>query len=297
MHADEIATDAALVRRLLAEQFPAWVSLRIARVESSGTDNAIYRLGDELAVRLPRIASAVAQVAKELRWLPRLAPQLPLAIPVPLAKGSPAEGYPWDWSVCRWLDGDNATIERFGDPHQAAKDLANFVVALKRIDTADGPLAGAHNFGRGVPLAERDTATRAAIVALGGTIDMAAATAAWEAALAAPAWDGPPVWIHGDLHSGNLLAADGRLSAVIDFGGLGVGDPACDLMVAWNLFSADTRESFRGAIAVDHPTWARGRGWALSFGLIALPYYRDRNPALAKIARHAIDEALGDEVK
>lgn len=296
MHADEFVTDVALVRRLLAAQFPAWASLRVERVESSGTDNAIYRLGDEMAVRLPRIPSAVAQVEKEFRWLPRLAPPLPLPIPLPLAKGSPCERYPWDWSVSRWLGGENATIERLGDPHQAANDLANFVVALRRIDTAGGPLAGAHNFGRGAPLATRDAATRAAIDALRGTIDTAAAIAAWEAALLAPVWDGPPAWVHGDLHSGNLLSADGRLSAVIDFGGLGIGDPACDLMVAWNLFSAGTRESFRATVAVDDATWARGRGWALSVGLIALPYYYQSNPTLAGIARHAIDEVIHDAV-
>jgi aminoglycoside phosphotransferase (APT) family kinase protein len=292
MHADEFETDATLVQRLLAAQFPAWASLRIARVESSGTDNAIYRLGDEMAVRLPRIPSAALQVSKEIAWLPRLAPRLPLAIPVPLARGSPGEGYPWDWSICRWLEGDNATIDRLADPHTAARDLARFVVALRGIDASGGPLAGAHNFGRGVPLAERDVPTRAAIDALRGTIDTVAATRAWEAALMASAWSDAPTWIHGDLHSGNLLAVDGRLTAVIDFGGLGVGDPACDLMVAWNLFSADARETFRSTVAVDDATWARGRGWALSFGLIALPYYRDRNPALAKIARHAIDESL-----
>ena len=294
MHADEFVTDAALVRRLLAAQFPAWASLRIERVESSGTDNAIYRLGNHMAVRLPRIPSAVAQVDKEFRWLARLAPLLPLPIPVPLAKGSPGEGCPWDWSVCRWLDGENATLERLGDPRQAAEDLAKFVVALRGIDTADGPVAGEHNFRRGVPLVERDVPTRVAIHALWGVIDTAAATAAWEAALSAPVWDRPPTWIHGDLHSGNLLALDGRLSAVIDFGGLGVGDPACDLMVAWNLFPADARESFRATVAVDDATWARGRGWALSFGLIALPYYLRRNPDLAAIARYAIEQACSE---
>ena len=294
MHDDEVATDATLVRRLLATQFPQWAELPINPVSSAGTDNALYRLGDEMAVRLPRIAWAVGQVDKEQQWLPRLAPHLPLAIPVPLAKGTPGEGYPWNWSVYRWLEGENGTIEHIAAPHQMAADLAQFVTALQRIDTGSGPPPGSHNSFRGVPLAVRDDSTRAAISALQGIIDTEAATLAWEAALQAPAWDGVPVWIHGDLQSGNLLAVKGRLSAVIDFGCLGVGDPACDLMVAWNLFSAGTRGVFRDSLTVDEATWARGRGWALSVGLIALPYYQHTNPVLAGISRYAIEQVLTD---
>ncbi|MGH9173393.1 MAG: aminoglycoside phosphotransferase family protein [Vicinamibacterales bacterium] len=294
MHADEVETDVALVGRLLAAQFPRWAELPIEPVPSAGTDNALYRLGDDMVVRLPRIEWATGQVDKEFEWLPKLAPYLPLAIPVPLAKGTPGESYPWHWSVCNWLEGENATVERIADPRQAATELAQFVVALQRIDATGGPRPGAHNSHRGVPLARRDASTRAAIGSLDGMIDTDVATAAWEAALQAPAWDGPPVWIHGDLQSGNLLAVEGRLSAVIDFGCLGVGDPACDVMAAWTLFSAETRKDFREALPVDNATWARGRGWALSFGLIALPYYQNTNPMLAGIARHAIEEALGD---
>ena len=274
--------------------FRSGQTFRSSRSDSAGTDNAIYRLGDDMAVRLPRIHWATGQVEKEHEWLPRLAPLLPLAIPVPLAKGMPGEGYPWHWSVYRWLEGENATIERIADPRQAATDLAQFIAALQRIDPTGGPPPGAHNSFRGVPLAMRDAPTRAAIAALRGTLDTDAVTAAWEAALRAPAWRGPPVWIHGDLQSGNLLAQRGRLSAVIDFGCLGVGDPACDLMVAWTLFSAETRDVFRAALPVDDATWARGRGWALSVGLIALPYYQNTNPVLAGIARRAIDEVLAD---
>jgi aminoglycoside phosphotransferase (APT) family kinase protein len=294
MHADEVDTDVALVHRLLGAQFPQWADLPIEPVRSAGTDNAIYRLGDDMAVRLPRIHWATGQVDKEHRWLPRLAPLLPLAIPVPLAKGRPAEGYPWHWSVHRWLEGENATVERIADPGQAATALARFVAALQRIDPAGGPPAGPHNFYRGVPLALRDPHTRAALEALDGVLDTEAATAAWEAALQAPTWHGPPVWIHGDLQSGNLLAVQGRLSAVIDFGGLGVGDPACDLIVAWDLFSAETRDLFRAVLTVDDATWARGRGWALSVALIGLPYYLDTNPVFVRYARHVIDEVLDD---
>jgi aminoglycoside phosphotransferase (APT) family kinase protein len=294
MHADEVNTDVSLVGRLLAAQFPYWADFPLEPVPSAGTDNAIYRLGGDMAVRLPRIHWAVGQVDKERQWLPRLAPHLPLAIPVPLARGVPAEGYPWHWSVYRWLEGETATLERLADPRRAATELAQFVTALQRIDPAGGPPPGPHNSGRGVPLAARDSPTRAAIAALQGLIDAGAAIAAWESALQAPAWPGPPVWIHGDLQSGNLLAVQGRLTAVIDFGCLGVGDPACDLIVAWNLLSAGTRESFRAALSVDEATWARGRGWALSVGLIALPYYRSTNPVLAANARHTIDTVLAD---
>ena len=294
MHAAEIDTDASLVRRLLAAQFPHWADLSIERVRSGGTDNAIYRLGDDMCVRLPRIEWAIAAVEKEQQWLPRLAPHLPLAIPVPLAKGIPAESYPWHWSVCRWLPGENAIVERFADLCQAATALAKFVAALQRIDTTGGPRPGAHNFGRGVPLPLRDADTRAAIAKLNDVLDTDAVTAAWDEASDAPAWEGPPVWIHGDLHAGNLLVDHGHLSAVIDFSGLGVGDPACDFAAAWMLFSNESRDAFRAALSIDDASWARSRGWALSTGLIALPYYLDSNPVIIAMARHQIDEVLAD---
>jgi aminoglycoside phosphotransferase (APT) family kinase protein len=289
MHADEVDTDVSLVRRLLTAQFPHWADLPIEPVPSAGTDHALYRLGDDMAVRLPRIGWATGQAEKERQWLSRLAGQLPLAIPVPLAKGTPGESYPWDWSVYRWLKGESATIERIADPSQAATDLAHFIAALQRIDPAGGPPAG-----RGVPLAMRDAATREAIAALRGMIDVDAVTAVWEDALGAPVWHGPPVWVHGDLLPGNLLVERGRLSAVIDFGGLGLGDPACDLMVAWGLFSGESRDVFRASLSVDDATWARGRGHALSWALIFIPYYLDTNPVGVAAALHVIDEVLAD---
>jgi aminoglycoside phosphotransferase (APT) family kinase protein len=295
MHVDEVDVDVALVGRLLAAQFPQWADLAIAPVHSAGTDNAIYRLGSDMAVRLPRIERATGQVDKEHQWLPRLAPHLPLAIPVPRALGTPGEGYPWQWSVYQWLEGETATIERIADLCEAARDLAHFVAALQRIDLSGGPPPGVHNSFRGVPLSTRDAQTRAAIASLDGMLNTGAVTAAWDEALQAPAWHGSPVWIHGDLSPLNLLVQRGRLSAVIDFGCLGVGDPACDLQVAWNLLSAQTRDVFRAALPVDDATWTRGRGWALSVGLIALPYYQSTNPVLAGIARRAIEEALADQ--
>lgn len=294
MHADEIDISADVVARLIAAQFSMWDTLPLRPVPSAGTDNALYRLGDGLVVRLPRTESAARQIDKEQRWLPVLAPDLPLAIPAPVAVGRAGEGYPLVWSVYRWILGDNATLEHLKSPADAALRLAQFIRALQHIDTTNAPLPGAHNFGRGVPLAERDTATRKAIAACDGLIDTAAATVAWEAALEAPAWHQPPVWIHGDLQSGNLLAVDGKLSAVIDFGGLAIGDPACDLLPAWNLFSGTARHVFRDALDVDDATWARGRGWALSVSVIALPYYLHINPTLADISRRAINAVLSE---
>ena len=294
MHADEMAIDAELVRHLLLAQYPDWAQLPLAPVESAGTDNALYRLGKDMVVRLPRIASATAQVHKEHQWLPRLAPHLPLTIPTPLVLGAPGIGYPWSWSIYRWLDGDNALQSAPEQPHQAARTIAQFISALQGVDSSDGPLPGAHNFGRGVPLAERDNATRQAIAELGTLVDAPAVIAIWESALHASVWAEPPVWIHGDLQAGNLLVHHGRISSVIDFGGLAVGDPACDLMIAWTYLSADTRRTFRAALAIDDATWTRGRGWALSFAVIALPYYQHTNPALAGIARRTIDELLSD---
>jgi aminoglycoside phosphotransferase (APT) family kinase protein len=294
MHADELETDASLVRRLLAAQFPRWADLPIEPVPSAGTDNAIYRLGAELAVRLPRIARAAGQVEKEQRWLPALAPHLPLAVPVPLAMGGPVEEYPLPWAVVPWLEGQEATVERIRDQREAALDLASFIAALQAIDAGDGPPAGDHNFRRGVPLARRDAQVRAAIAAADGMTDARALTSAWERALRAPVWDRPPVWVHGDLMPGNLLVRDGRLSAVIDFGGLGVGDPACELIVAWNLLSGESRNVFRAALAIDDATWARGRGWALT-AVIALPYYRDTNPVIVAYAKRTIAAVVDDE--
>lgn len=293
MHTNEVHTDTQLVSRLLAAQFPRWANLPLKPVPSAGTDNALYRLGSDRVVRLPRIDWAVGQVEKEWRWLPHLAPYLPLTIPAPLAMGEPGAGYPWPWSIYRWLPGESATLERLDDPCQAAAQLAQFITALWQIDTTDGLPAAEHNL-RGAPLALRDGSTREAIAALAGVIDTHAATAIWETALEAPAWERDPVWFHGDLLCGNILVEQGHLSAVIDFGGLAVGDPACDLMIAWSLFSGASREAFRVEIAIDEATWWRGRGHALSQAVIFIPYYWHTNPTGVKSARRMIEELLAE---
>lgn len=291
MHADEIETDVGLVRRLLAGQFPQWADLTIERVVSYGTDHDIYRLGDHLAARLPRIGWATRQAAKEAEWLPRLAPHLPLAVPVQSAMGHPAEGYPFEWSVYEWLPGENAngTID---DLDQAAVDLAAFVNALREVNTT-----GAHPRpprDRGAPLAELDEEIRQSIAQLGDRIDRDAVLRSWEESLNASVWDGVEVWVHGDLLPGNLLVVDGRLSAVIDFGCLNVGDPACDLQTAWNVFSDDSRARFLAELQVDDASWLRGRGWALCQAVVALPYYWDTNPGMVRQASHALAQVLAD---
>jgi aminoglycoside phosphotransferase (APT) family kinase protein len=290
MHPDEIATDEALVRRLLAAQFPDWKDLPIEALLAAGTDNAIYRLGDALSVRLPRRLSwADRSLDTEFEWLPKLAPMLPFRVPTPVARGRPGEGYPNEWAVFDWLKGEDATSTPL-DLQRAAGDLAELLAALRRIDPAGGPPAK----GRGGPLWPRDKPTRAGIAALSDTIDTDAVTAAWEAALAAPNWDGPLVWIHGDLDARNLLVQDQRITGVVDWGALCVGDPACDVKVAWAVLDAETRPVFRTLLGIDDATWMRGRGWALSQALIALPYYLDTYPTIVKEARRWLTEALAD---
>ncbi|MFJ9947283.1 aminoglycoside phosphotransferase family protein [Kitasatospora sp. NPDC091207] len=289
LHDDEPDIDTALVRRLLAAQFPQWKGLPLERVAGAGTDNAMFRLGPELAVRLPRVGWAAESVGREHRWLPQLAPQLPLPVPAPLALGRPTAGYPWEWSVLRWLDGANPVVGATTAPFQLAQDLAGFVTALRTVDPTGGPPAP-----RGVPLAARDASTRAAIGRLRGAIDTEAATAVWEKALRLPDHVGGPTWMHGDLSPGNVLLSRQHLTAVIDFGLMGVGDPTVDLIVAWNLLPATARPVFRAALTADDAAWERGRAWALSIALIQLPYYRTTNPALAANARHVIREVLAD---
>ncbi|WP_420803291.1 aminoglycoside phosphotransferase family protein [Streptomyces spiramyceticus] len=294
MHPGLHPIDDGLVRRLIAGQFPQWAGLAVERFPSGGTVNAMYRLGAGMVVRLPLVKGGAKDVLMERDWLPRLASRLPTAIPEVLGAGEPAEGYPWPWSVYRWLPGENPEAGALSEPVLLAKDLAEFVTTIRNIT-----LPGAPEAHRGGPLASLDASTRAAIEELREipqeSVDCDAAAAVWEDALRAPAWDGPPVWLHADLMPGNLLVDGGRLTSVIDFGCMGVGDPACDLFPAWNLLPTDAREVLREALGVDDATWNRGRGRTLSQALIALPYYRRTNPAMAHNARHVIRAVLGED--
>ncbi|MGW1465598.1 aminoglycoside phosphotransferase family protein [Streptomyces sp. NPDC002308] len=300
-------SDEDLVRALVAAQFPQWAGLPVTRTGSHGTVNAIYRLGGAMAVRLPLGEDGARDVEKEHHWLPRLAAHLPVPIPAPLAQGGPAEGYPWAWSVCRWLEGEPLTrwlgssgseqgAEESGsipDGGELSSDLAQFITALRRIDTAGAPSAY-----RSEPLAARDADTRRTIEALRevlGEEGAEEALAVWRAALAAPEQDGPGVWSHGDLQPGNILIKEGRLGAVIDFGCMGLADPALDLMAAWYLLPATARPRFRTALDADGATWRRARGWALSVALPELAHYRTTNPVMADNARRVIGELLAEE--
>lgn len=292
-HDDEISIDVTLVRRLVAAQFSRWADLPVDPVEHGGWDNRTFRLGEDMSVRLPSAKRYVPQVEKEHRWLPELAPRLPFPIPVPVAKGAPSEEYPWSWFIYRWLEGETATVERIADLCRFAFNLAGFLNALYRIDPTGGPPPGRHNFFRGGPLTVYNAETRQALAALEERIDTEAAGVVWEAALAAK-WRGLPVWVHGDVATGNLLVEEGRLSAVIDFGCSGVGDPSCDLAIAWTLFRGESRDAFRAALGVDEGTWARGRGWTLWKALITLAGYLDTNSSEARESRRVIEEVLVD---
>jgi aminoglycoside phosphotransferase (APT) family kinase protein len=294
MHADEVATSVALVRRLVRAQFPAWQRLPIRRVPAPGTDNTLYRLGPDKVVRLPRRDPGQLTLRHERQWLPALAPRLPVAIPVPLAKGEPGEGYPFEWSVYSWLTGHTAVRRRL-DPAHAANDLAAFIVALQGIDATGGPRPTPHSSQRGSPLAERDEATREWIASLGRNIDGRMAGAIWNEALETPAWDRAGVWIHGDLDARNLLVADGRLTGVLDFGCVGVGDPAYDVLVAWKLFDPQRREQFRAAVSADEATWTRARGLVLSQAVGVLAYYTlENNRVLVLEGRKWLAEVMAE---
>jgi aminoglycoside phosphotransferase (APT) family kinase protein len=292
MHPDEAAIDLTLATRLIAAQFPRWAHLPLTEVRSAGTDNTVYRLGDHLAVRLPRRRVVAAEADRLWRWLPRLAPQLPLAVPMPLARGAPGEGFPFPWLVCEWLDGQDVAGDPDVDLADAAGRLGRFVAALHRIDATGAPPTPF----RGGPLSRLDDRVRGEIDELGtdGMIEQRLVTAAWDRALAAPAGEGAPVWVHADLYPGNLLARQHRLAAVIDFGGLGAGDPAIDLLPAWGWLTGPARGRFRAQVKPDDATWARGRGWALGLALGAVRHYRDANPALAASGRRTIAAVLAD---
>jgi aminoglycoside phosphotransferase (APT) family kinase protein len=292
----------AVASRLVATQFPQWADLPVVPVALDGWDNTTFRLGDELCIRLPSAAAYVAQVEKEHRWLPVLARQLPLPIPEPVAMGQPGEGFPRPWSIYRWIEGDHASVDRIADLSVFAADLAGFLAALYAIGASEGPPPGTHNFFRGGPVDIYDTHTRASIQRLTDEIDSEVATCVWEAALASR-WDRSPVWVHGDVAASNLLVANGGLRAVIDFGCAAVGDPACDLVMAWTFFAGESGEAFRRALPFDKATWARARGWALWKALITLAQQKadglDANAAADRFgwrggAHEVIDRVLAD---
>ena len=300
LHADEVPIDHELVRRLLHGQAPELAEHELRAAPTQGTDNLMFRLGEDLVVRLPRKPAAVGGLLVERHWLPRLAPALPLAVPLPVIDGEPSADYPFPWAVCRWLPG--RPVEPGGLATGDVRRLAAFVHGLQAADPDGGPPVEAGRRGGPVaayaPVFERALDTMIAAVRSGrietGLVDPGRARAVWRAALEAPPWSGPGVWVHRDLYGGNLLAVEGRLAGVIDFGGLAVGDPAGDVMAAFHVVGRRDQPEFRAAIGVDDATWARGRGWALVQGLEALPYYLDTHPGMVAMSRQAISATLAD---
>jgi aminoglycoside phosphotransferase (APT) family kinase protein len=285
--------DAALARRLVDRQFPHWSDLPIEPMELDGWDNRSFRLGWELTVRLPSGDWYAEQVDKEQRWLPVLAPLLPLPIPEPVARGEPDAGYPYAWSVYRWLHGEPAATARVDDLEAFATDLAGFLRALRAVDATGGPPPGRHNWFRGGPLATYEAEALEALDKLGDEVPRAEIEPVWADAIRTT-WDREPVWVHGDVATGNLLVRDGRLGAVIDFGCSGVGDPACDCVIAWTFLDGPSRDRFRAELDIDDDTWARGRGWALWKALITLPDHIARGAPGAALARRDIVRVLVD---
>ncbi|WP_392538509.1 aminoglycoside phosphotransferase family protein [Legionella sp. 227] len=285
--------DVSLVHRLIQSQFPQWSALPIQPVEFSGWDNRTFHLGSEMTVRLPSDAFYALQVEKEQRWLPYLASHLSLPIPIPLAKGEPTEDYPWHWSIYRWIEGQTASIARIDEMNRFAADLAQFLLQLQGIKAIGGPVAGEHSFYRGGPLSTYDAETQEAIKILRQQIDTGTLSAIWSEALS-DAWLSDPVWVHGDIAPGNLLVKEGRLCAVIDFGQLAVGDPACDLVIAWTFFKTESREVFRKTLQLDKATWARARGWALWKALIVCARLPGTNPEDIEKSWNVIDELIAD---
>jgi aminoglycoside phosphotransferase (APT) family kinase protein len=291
MHAGEIDIDALLVKRLLADQFPHLAQRSITVVRSTGTVNAIYRLDHELYVRLPRVAAWAASIDREWVWLPKLAPHISLAIPKPVARGKPTQFYPYPWAIYHWIEGVSYQDDLIEDERQIAHDLANFILELRSADMRGAPRGGR------APLIELDSATRSAIQSSYGVRDSATVSAAWAQALEAPPWDGQPTWIHGDLLRSNLLVQGGQLCAVIDFGGVGIGDPAADVIPAWSVLSAVGRQVFREALDVADAVWQRARGYALHQALMIIPYYPQTNPEFVAMAQRTVAEILAESTE
>lgn len=290
MHTDEIAINAELVKKLLLDQFPDWADDYLTWMIPQGTDNAMVRLGEDKIVRLPRIESASQSLEKESRWLPYLQPKLPIAVPEILGKGKPSKDYPFPWLITRYIEGCNPTQIDTIDLHQAANDLGNFILSMHKIEPMRGPKCR-----RGRPLILCDEQVQSSIPLLEKEYDTKRLLDLWKNVSKKPAWTGRDVWMHGDLHAGNLLVKNKKLVGIVDFGLAGVGDPACDLMVAWTLLNKSSRKTFQSIVGLDADTWQRALGWALFLGIVGYPYYKKTNLEFASIAKKALDQVIEDQ--
>jgi aminoglycoside phosphotransferase (APT) family kinase protein len=291
LHENQVHVDEGIVRRLVDAQFPDGRGLPLRRYPSTGTVNAIYRLGD-YSVRLPLLPRSTEALHKEAAWLPVLAPQVPLAGPEVVMVGEPDDAYPLEWAIHRWIDGEPWSAAPVDDEVAAAQALADYITALQRIDTNGGPSAG--RGAQGPPVRDRDRWVRASFAVTAGVLDTAAAARIWDEVLDAPDWDLPPVWVHGDLLAPNVLVREGRLHALIDYGNACVGDPAVDLAAAWSLFGPAGRRHLRSVLDADDATWTRARGWAIT-AIIGVAYYASSNPAFSEDCRRRVEAALTDQ--
>jgi aminoglycoside phosphotransferase (APT) family kinase protein len=293
MNSERLIINETLVRQLVTDQFPQWKDLLIQPVAHQGWDNRTFRLGDHMLVRLPSAEEYVRQVLKEQKWLPYIAPKLPLPIPEPIAMGKPSKDYPWNWSIYRWLEGISANVVKLDDEHleTIALQLANFLNEFHQFDAAGAPTPGLHNWWRAAHTSVYDAETRMLINKLKSLINADSANALWEKAISSK-WNKDPVWVHGDIASGNILLKDNKISAVIDFGCMGIGDPACDLTIAWTFFKNKSRVVFKNVLNLDPDTWARARGWALWKALYELSEVENKLSAEAVEQKRIIEDVL-----
>lgn len=286
-----LVINVSLVQKLISEQFPHWSHLRITPVEHGGWDNRTFHLGSSMLIRLPSAQEYAAKVKIEQHWLPQLASHLSVVIPTPLAMGKPTEEYPFNWSVYQWIDGQIATKANIDNMHQFAEDLASFILELHVIDTYNGPLPGKHNFYRGAPLKIYDHEVKQACRILENSIDTHKLLTIWNNACAST-WNRPPVWLHGDLAPSNIILKNGILHGIIDWGGMAIGDPACDLAIAWTFFDYESREIFKHVLNLDNQTWDRGCGWALWKALIIYAELPGTNPLGKEESQQILDRIL-----
>ena len=289
LHEDEVEIHETIVRALLQEQCPLYLFEKLTFFESMGTENVMFSLGEDKLIRLPRVEGAVDSLKKEAKWLPVLGKNLKIPIPKVLFEGKPSRAYPFPWLIISKLEGAEISNENLVDQSKASQNLAEFILSLRFAPMKKGPICS-----RGLPLAKRDKAVRESILLLEGAYDIKLLTELWEDSLKASDWQKEPLWLHGDLHKGNLLAKESEISAILDFGLSGIGDPSCDLMAAWTVLEAQSRTEFFSFLRADNNSIRKARGWALSLGILGYPYYKETNPSFALLAKNAMDEVISD---